>query len=114
MNNTVADNKASGTNAGGVRCIDPATVVNSILWGNANAQQSNCTVTYSDVQGGATGTGNINSDPLFTDPTNGDYHLKTTPPSPCINAGTAAGAPPDDLDGKLRSGAPDLGCYEAQ
>ena len=51
------------------------------------------TVTYSDAQGGADGTGNIAVDPLFTAPitttmvptTTGDYHLQ--PGSPAINAG---------------------------
>ena len=34
---------------------------------------------------GAEGTGNIDTDPLFIDPANGDYHL--LPDSPCIDAG---------------------------
>jgi len=32
--------------------------------------------------------------------------------SPLINAGTPTGAPADDLDGNLRDGQPDIGCYE--
>ena len=34
-------------------------------------------VTYSDVQGGWPGEGNIDVDPCFADPCNGDYHLKS-------------------------------------
>ncbi|MBL7154141.1 MAG: DUF362 domain-containing protein [Phycisphaerae bacterium] len=34
-------------------------------------------VTYSDVQGGWPGEGNIDCDPCFADPCNGDYHLKS-------------------------------------
>jgi hypothetical protein len=72
-------------------------------------------VTYSDVEGGANGTGNIDADPLFANPGNGQYQLQTSPsPSPCINAGSPDGAPSVDIDGHARTGAPDIGCYEAQ
>lgn len=37
---------------------------------------------------GATGTGDIDADPLFIDATNGDYHLQML--SPCIDAGDPA------------------------
>ncbi len=44
-------------------------VTNCILWGNSPDEfspfQSTPTVTYSDVQGGFRGTGNIDADPLF-------------------------------------------------
>ena len=41
--------------------------------------------TFSNIQDGLEGEGNMNIDPLFTDPENGDYHLQGT--SPCIDAG---------------------------
>jgi len=41
-----------------------------------------------------------NEDPLFVDAHNGDYHL--TDLSPCIDAGSLAEAPPDDMDGHAR------------
>jgi len=47
--------------------------------------------------------GNLNADPLFLldDGTvSGDYHLGVG--SPCIDAGTATGAPPTDFDGDAR------------
>jgi len=44
------------------------------LWNN---DRSTINVTYSDVQGGWPGVGNINADPCFADPNNGDYHLKS-------------------------------------
>ncbi len=45
-------------------------------------------VSYSDIQGGYAGTGNINLDPLFVDALNGDFHLQSA--SPCIDAGDPA------------------------
>jgi parallel beta-helix repeat protein/predicted outer membrane repeat protein len=66
-------------------------IVNSILWGDtaslgSNEIRGNPTVTYSDIQGGWTGTGNnnINTDPFWVNPTGGDYHLQSV--SPCIDA----------------------------
>ncbi len=47
-------------------------------------------VTFSDIQGGFPGAGNINADPLFADASAGDFHLK--PSSPCLNTGTWMGA----------------------
>ena len=51
-------------------------------------------------------------DPGFVDLAAGDYHLAAS--SPCIDAGTPAGAPATDLEGALRpQGAGyDLGAYE--
>ena len=56
-------------------------------------------ITYSDVQGGWPGDGNINADPLFVDPPGGDLHLAVG--SPCIDAADNTTVPPDvaDLDG---------------
>jgi hypothetical protein len=61
------------------------TLTNSILCGNSapsgpqiyNDGPSSATVSYSDVQGGWPGTGNINENPLFVDSAIGDYHLKS-------------------------------------
>ncbi len=83
-------------------------MINSILWNNSQQQihlnLSSITVTYSNIQGGYTGTSNIDADPLFVDPANGDYHL--TENSPCIDTGD-----PDpqynDLDGTFA----DIGAY---
>jgi len=52
------------------------------------------------VKGGYQGTGNIDGDPLFTDPSNEDFHLLKE--SPCIDAGTTQGAPACDSDGDMR------------
>ncbi len=61
----------------------------------------------------ALGPGIVSGDPLFQAPawgSEGDYHLESG--SPAIDAGTAAGAPVEDLDGTARDGLPDLGAYE--
>jgi parallel beta-helix repeat protein len=88
------------------------TIANSIIYYNGHdsdfVQIENnvtATITYTDVQGGWPGQGNIDADPLFADPDNGDYHLKTfwgrwysggwgwvvdPVTSPCIDAGDPA------------------------
>ena len=63
------------------------TLVNCILWGNTPDEihvyegegdvSEFVVVFYSDVRGGFPGQGNIDVDPLFADPDNDDYHLKS-------------------------------------
>ncbi|MAE29761.1 MAG: hypothetical protein CMJ87_12405 [Planctomycetes bacterium] len=105
---TVADNLA-GTNGGGLlgKNSAQAAILNSIFWGNGPGEivpgNGTFTVSYTDVEGGWAGAGNMGLNPLFWDRTIGDYHLGFG--SPCIDAGDPA-SPPDD-DGSL----PDLGAY---
>jgi hypothetical protein len=82
------------------------TLTNCILWGNTPNQifdeVSAPDVTYSDIEGGYIGKGNIDQDPLFVDPVTGDFHLGSG--SPCIDAGSndAPGLPPYDFEGDPR------------
>ena len=76
-------------------------------------------VSYSIVQGGYAGTGNLDEDPLFVDPAAGNFQLQ--PCSPAIDAGdNSANTTTEDLEGNLRvvdaAGAAviDLGAYEFQ
>jgi hypothetical protein len=104
-------------------CTNVAPIVtNSILWGDLTGgtpteirTSNGVVVEYSDVQGGFSGTGNINADPLFVDAANGDTHLGAG--SPCIDAGsgTASDLPGTDLDGDARilGAGPDIGADEA-
>jgi hypothetical protein len=65
-------------------------VSHCILWGDSASHEGpemygDCVVSYSDVQGGWAGTGNIDADPMFVDAFGGDYHLLAG--SPAIDAG---------------------------
>jgi len=84
------------------------TLINSILWGDSPTEIANSDlflsplVTYSDVQGGHPGDGNIDAHPFFVDATNENYHL--LPNSPCIDAGNnlAPDLPEYDFEGDPR------------
>lgn len=119
---TITKNSAPGGNndfegIGGVYSeeIGPE-IANSIIWGNANGQigadkdETYPAIKYSCIEGGYTGSGNIDSDPLFTG--GADYHI--TPDSPCLGTGNAENAPTYDLDNKVRAedGIYTMGAYE--
>lgn len=81
VNSTIAYNSHDGIyhSEGG-----PNEVINSIVWGNSTSQIfGTSNVTYSDVQDGYTGEGNINLNPIFSSDTN----LHIVPGSPCIDTG---------------------------
>lgn len=112
-NNTIANNLAQSTKAAGVICTTAATINNSILWGNIGAgQQSGCTFQHSDVEGGATGTTNLNVKPDFFNEASGNFSLKTT--SPLIDKGASSASSSIDLANspRLKGSAVDMGAYE--
>lgn len=95
------------------------TIRDSIIYGNSTPPVfevpviiDQFSITYSDIAGGYTGEGNIDADPLFVDPANGDYHLAAG--SPCIDAGTYSGNWKYDIDGMPRplGAAIDMGADE--
>ena len=111
---------------GSIYCEDSSpTLTNCIFWGNTPDEiyGYNVEVTYSNVQGGFGGEGNMDVDPLFADPENGDYHLKSQAgrydphsqtwifddiTSPCIDAGdpsTPVGLEPMPNVGIINMGA---------
>jgi hypothetical protein len=102
MNCTIAGNMS--VSGGGVfASYCKPSITNSIVWGNSAGvafTEYSPEVSYSDVQEGYSGAGNINVNPLFVDALNGDYHLQET--SPCIDVGTVTGAPSEDMDGDGR------------
>jgi len=98
-NNTIAENRAGPSSTGGVGFFygSQASLENSVLWGNVPTQLSagaGVSVRYCDVQGGFTGTGNIDADPQWV----GDrFYLG--PGSPCVDAGNDSAAYNDPEDG---------------
>ncbi len=121
VNNTITQNEAE-IDGGGIyaKYSSAPTVTNTILGIDlpneiALDASSAITVTYSDVYGGYAGAGNIDEDPHFFDPANGDYHLMDD--SLCIGAGVVtADMPVTDIEGNPRpnpaDSAPDMGAYE--
>jgi len=64
-------------------------VSNDIVYGSSNAVyldgNSTIQVSYSDIEGGWEGVGNIDANPLFCEPDSGDYTLAEN--SPCVGTG---------------------------
>lgn len=135
-NCVVADNH-SYADGGGISCYGTTTIANSIFWNNAadgsNDQIDNGgatpTVTYCDVQGGYTGTGNVNDDPHFLGGAGADPYNFGTTTSAAIDSGNAGatGYQTTDILGQARvdypgvtntgAGTPaysDMGAYEMQ
>ncbi|MHC4355269.1 MAG: right-handed parallel beta-helix repeat-containing protein, partial [Planctomycetota bacterium] len=103
LTNCTFSGNSADTRGGGMFNSDNSNPVlsNCIVWGNVvqnsspidNDTTSSATITYSDVQGGWPGQGNINADPFFASPgyriaanartgghdvwIAGDYHLKS-------------------------------------
>jgi len=110
-NSTITHNTATNASGAYILLAD-FQLINSIIWNDEITTVSGAvTIIYSDIQGGWQGEGNIDDDPLFTDPENDDYTLQVF--SPCIDAGTA------DLNGNggeditdYYGSAPDMGAFE--
>ncbi len=116
-NCTIASNKSAL--GGGIKSESAKdTLTNCILWGDSpteiSVSLSTFTITYSDIQGGYAGIGNILPDPKFVNPLAADFHL--TAGSPCIGTGSilAPALPATDKDGKPRvvGGKVDMGAYQ--
>jgi hypothetical protein len=116
----VINSTFSGNFGTGLANVDFAalTVLNSIIWGNSEGSiQGGASVAYSDVEGGWSGAGNIDADPLFVQP--GTDNVRLSFGSPCINAGDNGSVPPDittDIDGnpRISGGVVDMGAYEGE
>jgi hypothetical protein len=137
-NVTLYANSAGGSGGGIYNNHNSSpTLTNAILWGNTavageqifdEATNPN-PVSFSIIQGGYLGTGNLDEYPQFVDPENGNLRLRIN--SPAIDAGNNNAVPTGvltDLDGKPRFvdipgvvdtglGTPplvDMGAYEFQ
>jgi hypothetical protein len=136
-NVTFSSNEATFDGAGMFNLMSRPTLVNGIVWGNNPDNildaDSSPTITYSDIEGGYPGEGNIDADPLFAAPLSaggvqsaagadgGDYRLREA--SPAVDAGTNAAVTVDtDLAGYTRvvdgnrdgKADVDMGAYECQ
>jgi hypothetical protein len=120
LTNVTLSGNTSGE-GGAIGLMDGANVElsNSIVWNNpgpgnfATDGTGSMNITYSDIEGGHEGVGNIDEDPLFTsvNPQGGIYTLLEN--SPCIDAGTAD----TDSNGvneitSYYGIAPDMGAFE--
>jgi len=123
MNCTLTGNSAPEGGALSIGLARPI-LFNCILWGDQATEIVDpydlALVSWSNVQGGWSGEGNLDTDPLFADPMGGDYRL--TVGSSCIDSGSneAAVGIFTDLDGDLRiwdgdnvpGAVVDMGAYE--
>ncbi|MCP4677364.1 MAG: hypothetical protein GY854_17990 [Deltaproteobacteria bacterium] len=109
---TCAYNEATA-DTGVVMASDTASVeiVSSIVFGNASQNSYDISgpanVSYSLIEDGFPGEGNIAGDPLFADKEAGDYRLTSS--SPCIDTGFDESALPRDMKGKTRRDIPGVG-----
>jgi hypothetical protein len=109
INCTIVGNTTTGS-GGAVHAssISNPTITNSILWGNGPDEiyvdaGSTIAVSYSNVQQGWSGTGNMDSDPHFSDL--GEGNLRLLGASPCVDTGDNSAVPSDlllDLDANPR------------
>ena len=122
----------SATKDSGGFCVDNSSpiLVNCILWSNGtsiNRDSGTPNISYSDIEGGFGGTGNINAIPCIVrtpwvgpdgvwrtaDDDYGDLRLKSG--SPCLNSGlSSANTPATDIAGnpRIQDGVIDIGAYE--
>jgi hypothetical protein len=101
--------------------ITPLTFSNNIIYDNivggtgVQAGGTNCSWTYSDIgPTAAAGSGNINALPMFLDPAQNNFHLKTGSPARDVADPGATLAVDFDDDARPQGPARDLGADEIQ
>jgi parallel beta-helix repeat protein len=131
VNSVISGNKTLNSGVVSNNVESSPSFINCIIYGNGtgitNFGGSNPIFSFTNIEGGYVGAGNIDQDPLFVNAphynsapfTGGDYRLQAC--SPSINKGNNAGYSGNintdkDLDGNTRlSGAAiDMGAYEYQ
>jgi len=115
INCTLFNNTA--TNGGGLFSCenDKLKIANCVFWENLKGQivyseGPKLNVSYSDVQGGYIGVGNIDQDPIFIDKYNFDYHIAYN--SPCKDSGNnkeAVVTEDFENDPRISNGTVDIG-----
>lgn len=113
---TMVDNAQDGAALLDFDSASTITLLNSIIWNSGGIACGEggglCNFTYSDLEGGWPGEGNLDTDPIFASAATGNYRLRAD--SPLIDAGAAQGAADHDLDGNPRplNAGFDIGAYE--
>lgn len=119
--NTIYSNQAVKGGGACLTLVSIGDVYNNIIYGNTAAEGGDIYIldvttsngyynNYSDMFSAWTDSkGNMNTDPLFVDPANSDFHLQSG--SPMIDAGIP-GYYYLDFEGNLRNFIPDIGAYE--
>ena len=98
ITNSTIYNNDTNKNDVNVNGESKMTIKNSIIWKDKiGGTSATIEVTYSDVEGGFTGTGNIDANPIFCDTIN--YLIRDT--SPCVGTG----------ENGSNMGARGIGCY---
>lgn len=121
INTTIAGNSVAQGGAGVWVYVSTIEITNSIIWANqpdaiSRDSGSTVTVTYSDIEGGWPGIGNLDLAPEFAGGDPHPYALGEL--SPCIDAAnpdtTGLGLPETDLAGnpRIAGGLVDMGGYE--
>jgi len=105
---------------GGLGAVVTNCVIAENVPGNVYINRGTADITYSNIGGGWTGEGNIDSAPLFINVPNGDHNLSFL--SPCIDMGTNSdpNLPNTDINGNPRvvdgdkdaTATVDMGAYE--
>ena len=107
---TVVEN-TSTSHGGALYVVSDAVahVLNSIFWDNSPPEEiyaetdAIVSVTYSDIDGGFAGEGNIDADPRFVYPAGLNYELQAN--SPCVDTGDPSMPPDPDVS------PPDMGAF---
>ena len=108
LTNCTLSGNFAGVEGGGLFATGSSSsfLLNCIVWGNTGGAlggPGTFTVAYSNIEGGSTGAGNTDTDPLFVDAAGGNLRLSIG--SPCIDAADNTAVPlgvTTDLDGNPR------------
>lgn len=114
FHNTIVGNSAVQL-GGGIYCdLSTPAIRSCIVWANGDdLYLVGCTVSFSDIEDGDFGPGNISADPMFVNAANEDYHLLSS--SPCIDTAASAGIllkVDKDLNPRPQGAGYDMGAYE--
>ncbi|WMJ71960.1 right-handed parallel beta-helix repeat-containing protein [Cytophagaceae bacterium ABcell3] len=118
INSTLYNNKERNNLSTSLLDVSNAVIYNSCLWSNGSGilkleDNDDFDIQFSNVQNGYPGEGNLDVNPRFIDPENGNFRLHCS--SQLINAGSNEYAPSGtDLDGNQRilQDTVDIGAYE--